>query len=291
MTRIPSLPIAILLLPLTSVADSPTSSTPDFAALELPPEISLWPGSAPGAIKENFPWEPYAQEWRQDADGGRMVIWVTEPSLQVFRPQNPNGTGLVICPGGGYNIVVIEREGWQVARRLNEFGITCFVLKYRHYDRDAALQDAHRALRLVRSRAGEWGVDPQRLGVGGFSAGAHLACRAGLVLDQPETWEKDATDALSKRPDFLLLVYGEMNTYFNEPVPTLGPETPPAFLVGSQPDHPEFRLQFYQRLIGAGAAAELHLFATGEHGFGANPTTQPGKQWPGLFARWLEVLD
>jgi acetyl esterase/lipase len=242
------------------------------------------------------------------------------PRMYPYLPDRAiaTGTGVVICPGGGYQHLAIEKEGFAVARRLNGLGVAAFVLEYRQGGGANAhpipLRDAQRAIRLVRARAGEWGLDPCRIGIMGFSAGGHLAATAGTHFDAGDPKTADPVERLGSRPDFLILIYPVISmregiTHAGSRQHLLGDapdaklveslsnetqvtaQTPPAFLIHGGEDRvviPENSLLFYQALRAAGVPAELHLFEKGGHGFGlgAKPDL-PIAQWPALCAAWL----
>lgn len=263
----------------------------------------LWPQGAPGA------------EGDQDGD---------KPSLTVYLPSKDKATGaaVVICPGGGYGFLATDHEGHQVARWLNSFGVAGFILKYRHrrsgagYGHPAPLQDAQRAVRMVRSRAKEWGVDPGRIGILGFSAGGHLASSAGTHFNKRYSKAADSTDQVSCRPDFMVLLYpvisltewfthsgsrrnllGEdpdrklVESLSNEKQVT--PETPPTFLVHAYEDKAvpaENSIYFYLALRKAKVPAEMHIYQKGRHGFGLGADHGPVSSWPDLCADWMRGL-
>lgn len=282
--------------------------------------IALWPtGLAPGD-------KPLAQAPRvieRSADPAlpdRYITHVSEPYLVVYRPARPNGTALLVTPGGGYQRVVLDKEGSAlVPAFVEQGGITLFVLRYRlpgegREDRDGALADAQRALRLIRARAGEWQLDPRRIGVIGFSAGGHLAARLGNGFKQPVYPATDAIDRVSARPDFQLLVYPVIDMAGTDAHPgsrerLLGPQpepalqrhysmqhqvradTPPTFLVHAGDDEAVpvgNSLAFYAALRQAGVPAELHVFPHGGHGFGTRGITGlTTAAWPRLALDWI----
>jgi acetyl esterase/lipase len=285
-----------------------------------PDRIALWPtGLAPGDIRLAQP----PQIVERSADPvlpDRYITHVSEPYLVVYRPVRPNGVGLLVTPGGGYKRVVLDKEGSAMAPAFVERGgVTLFVLRYRlpgegRADREAALADAQRALRLIRSRAAQWQLDPHRIGVMGFSAGGHLAARLGTGFDQPVYPATDAVDRVSARPDFELLIYpvidmagpdthGGSRDRLLGPQPDaqqlshysmqyqVRPDTPPTFLVHAQ-DDPAVpvgnALQFYRALLRAGVPAEMHLFPHGGHGFGVRGTHGlTTAAWPRLALDWI----
>jgi acetyl esterase/lipase len=265
-----------------------------------PEVVLLWPGGAPGA--------------KGDADGDK-------PNLIVYLPskQTATGCGIVICPGGGYGNLAMDHEGHQVATWLNSIGVAGFILKYRHhgtgYGHPAPLQDAQRALRIVRSRAKELGVDPKRIGIMGFSAGGHLASTVGTHFKDAAKPKGDAIDEASCRPDFMILGYPVIT--FTKPYThrgslrnLLGPQpdkalveslsnetqvtadTPPTFLVHADDDKgvpPENSICFYQALRRAKVPAEMHIYLKGRHGFGMRVKNAPVASWTTRCADWLGV--
>ncbi|HEX5341473.1 MAG TPA: alpha/beta hydrolase [Duganella sp.] len=248
----------------------------------------LWPDGAPGSEKRHNEAEKIDNTY---------VSNIHDPSLTVARanPRHANGAAVVIAPGGGHRMLVFQNEGMVAAKSLNRVGVTAFVLKYRlardqgsnySIENDAAA-DLRRAVRWVRAHAAEYGVDPQRMGVMGFSAGGELV---SLVADNPEPSppaRQDAIDKQSARPDFQILVY---------PGPLGSPakavkDAPPAFIVAGSADKccmPP-ALTLYQQLIGAGVSAELHLYADTDHAFnmGQRSERQSDVHWPDRLADWL----
>ena len=206
---------------------------------------------------------------------------------------------MIVFPGGGYNILAMDLEGTEVCEWLNSIGVNCAVLKYRVPARPggpryaAPLQDAQRAIGMVRSRAEEWGIDPHRIGVLGFSAGGHLAAAASTNFDKRAYTPIDAADQASCRPDFAVLIYP---AYLAPDEKTLAPEltvradTPPTFLVQAEDDpvHVENSLVYFKALKDAKVPAEMHIFPTGGHGYGLRPTDQKVTTWPQLAAQWLK---
>ncbi len=239
------------------------------------------------------------------------------PTLTVF-PAAAGiavGTAVIVCPGGGYARLAVAREGSELVRRLNALGISAFVLKYRlvEYGHPAPLRDVLRAVRIVRSRAAELRVRPDRVGVLGSSAGGHLAACAGTLFDAPEGRTGAALDAVSARPDFLALLYpvitmtapfahagSRKNLIGDRPPPALVERlsvetqvtsaTPPTFLVHTAEDTSvplENSLLFFQALRRAGVAAEMHLYEKGAHGFGTSPGLGPTSEWPRRLEEWM----
>jgi acetyl esterase/lipase len=281
-TSLPLFLILLILTPFSRAADKP--ATPAGAT-----EIPLWSDAAPLPAGVKAPAADYTEQWLGPEDNGYRVRQVTTPSLYYFPadPAKADGSALVVAPGGGFNIVVLEHEGWNVARRLNADGIAVFVLKYRHYAPAAAFADGRRAIRLVRSRAAEWQLDPQRIGLGGFSAGGRLTLGVASLPEPAADAALDSLAAVSARPDFLMPIYPS-------PIRSLGESAvvdanfPPTFLVVAVEDNPLARVaDLATRLRSANVRFEAHLFASGKHGFGIGAGLPGTDQWPMLFATWL----
>jgi acetyl esterase/lipase len=278
-----------------------------LSALAVEPVvIDLWPGAPPGPAVE-LPAEADQTKPSDPLIAGRRIIKlgnVTRPQIAVYRPPANLDTGaaVVICPGGGFHILAYDLEGTEVAEWLNGLGVTGIVLKYRVPFRDpenrglAGLQDAQRALSLVRSRAGEWMLDPHRIGVLGFSAGGDIAGRTVFRADDRRYPAADAVDAVSCRPDFLIMVYGagfvDTDRGQLKPDLALAAAPPPAFFVHAWDDFVDVRnpLALAAEWKRAGGAAELHVFPTGGHGYGLRPIAgQPVTEWAALCARWMKA--
>jgi acetyl esterase/lipase len=270
------------------------------------PVIDLWPEGVPG-LKANAGPEKIDPEGR--------VSNVSHATLTVYRPEHPNGTALIVCPGGSYLFLAFQKEGIEPAQWFNRHGITAFVLKSRlvEYGQPAPLQDILRAIRTVRSQAKTYALAPDRIGVLGFSAGGHLAGSAGTRFADPLGQTGAPLDAVSARPDFLMLIYPviTMEDPFAHPASRqalLGaqpsPElkahwsldqqvtadTPPTFLVATEEDKTvpvKNALLFYEALLKAHVSAELHLFAKGPHGFGLRLTSGPTALWPERAVDWM----
>ena len=239
----------------------------------------------------------------------RAVMHVSQPILEVFRPEFPNGAAVVVAPGGGYARLALDKEGAGAARRLAASGVTVFVLNYRlpgdgwAAGYDAPLQDIQRALRRVRADASNQGVDPGRIGVMGFSAGGHLAAAVLTRFDDPLYVPIDAADAMSARPDFACLVYALMSvgsgpdqypspdTEARQPLPQrVRPGMAPTFLVHAADDRTvpvANSLALFAALTAAGVPAELHVYQEGGHGFGFGLSAdRPASHWPQAFEAW-----
>ncbi len=262
-------------------------------------ERKLWPKTVPGETSD-----PEKAETSKDDGRVLRITYVGQPTLTLYRaPQDTaNGCAVVICPGGGYSILAWNLEGTEIAEWLNSIGVTAVLLKYRVPRRDkdqphvAPLQDAQRAIRLTRQNADSWGVDPQRIGVLGFSAGGHLTVMTGTHWDET-TYEKvDDADDLSCRPDFLVPVYAAYLGDKQDPW-TLGPlvrvteETPPTFMAVTVDDkqrgaHAALLLVALKK---AGVPAELHVYSRGGHGYGLRPSDNPVCTWPKRCEEWMRA--
>ncbi|WP_154857110.1 alpha/beta hydrolase [Cyclobacterium xiamenense] len=264
-----------------------------FALAQGTDTLYLWPGTVPGETEAKH---PPVQTANTSGNVTRLTD-VTDPALVVFEPKGPsNGASVIVCPGGGYNILAIDKEGYEVAEWFNQLGFTAFVLQYRVPDkREPALYDLQRGIRLVRSRASDWKLDPKRLGVIGFSAGGSLAARASTRFGEQTYTPVDAADSLSARPDFSLLIYP---AYLDEgenrsltPELRLNEATPPQFLFGTADDRYGNSV-----LVMAGALRDqkrpgtLHFLSEGGHGYGMRKGNDAAETWPGLAEKWLRRL-
>ncbi|MBN9661546.1 MAG: alpha/beta hydrolase [Acidobacteria bacterium] len=281
------------------------ASTSVYAAEPQPEKI--WPKSAPG---EKGDIGPEADTTKADGAlvAGRRVIRlgnVSEPTITIYpAPKNRNsGAAVVVFPGGGYNILALDLEGTEVCEWLNSIGVTGVLLKYRVPARKdgprwaAPLQDAQRAMGIVRSRAVDLQIDPKKIGVLGFSAGGHLAALASNQYERRSYDALDAADQVSSRPDFAILIYPaylavkEQGDKLAEETPVTA-NTPPSFLVQTEDDgvRVENSLVYYQALKNAKVPAEMHIFAKGGHGYGLRPTELPVTQWPKMAETWMRGL-
>ena len=259
-----------------------------------PPVVNLYPGPAPGS--EDWNWQESYTVGPKD-DIGRISN-VTVPSLTVYLPDKSkaNGTGIVICPGGGFRILAIDHEGHEMARWLNSLGVAAFVLKYRvmrtgddgEKDKEVmaarrkqaiefGAADALEAMRLVRSRAAEWGVAKDRIGITGYSAGGYMTTAVALTHDP------------AARPDFAAPIYATMPEDLTPP-----PGAPPLFLVHADDDRTvssvRNSVRMYSAWKQAGFSAELHIYSKGGHGFGMRKHDLPVDQWPDRLRDWLDTL-
>lgn len=270
--------------------------------------IEVWPaGRVPGAAGVTV--ERLVLERGSPAAHDRAVMHVTRPILEVFRPAQPNGSAIVLLPGGGYVRLAVDKEGAGGARRLVQAGVTAFVLNYRlpgdgwAAGYDAPLQDVQRAVRLVRSRAADWGVDPARIGVMGFSAGGHLAAASLTRHDDVVYAPVDAHDAVSARPDIAVLGYAVMSVGSRAgqyPGPDAEARQPlnervrpgmaPTFILHAADDRTvpvANSLAMFSALKAADVPVEMHLYQEGGHGFGFSlPADRPASHWPDAFEAW-----
>jgi acetyl esterase/lipase len=288
-----------------AVAQTPTSSS--WPASPSHTTIPLWPAGAPGTSTATGPEQDTTTSKDRQVDG-RAVIRignVSQPTITLYsgRTSNNSAPAVVVFPGGGYRIVAIDLEGTEVCDWLNSIGVNCVLLKYRVPESGpfpksgAALQDAQRAVGMVREHAAEWHIDPKRVGVLGFSAGGHLAAAVSTHYEHRLYPAGDAADQLSCRPDFAIILYpgylanAEKNFQFSPDIPVT-PSTPPAFLVQAEDDHVhvENAVEYFMALKKAGVPAELHTYAEGGHGYGLRPTDKPITHWPQLAARWLHTI-
>jgi acetyl esterase/lipase len=310
-----------LALPLAGAAhaqQAPTPYVPGTGTAAWPPRehFKLWPGKAPGA-PATLPPNNFT------INGSFRELWlrgVAEPIVAVYRPAKPDGRAVLSIPGGGYGFVSIENEGIDVARALTPHGITVFALAYRlpregwENGWDVPLQDAQRAMRLIRARATTWGIDAAKLGIVGFSAGGHLGASLAVGHADPVYAPIDTADRLGARPAYAGLVYpvvsfatAGLNSRSSAmllggnqdpallarytPADRITAGTPPVFLVHAMDDSTvpvAQSLLTIERCRAANVPVEAHLLEKGGHGFGAMhlPADAPGRTWPDIFARW-----
>jgi acetyl esterase/lipase len=263
-----------------------------FAAAD-PLEVPLWPSGAPGS--EGITTANVTADLGKNGAHQYRVTQVHNPTITVYLPPREKATGaaVVICPGGGHRYLAIDHEGTDVARWATRKGAAGFVLKYRLARAEGskykvethALDDAKRAVRLVRSRAAEWGVDPTRVGMIGFSAGGEVAALAGTRFDSGSEGAADPIDRLSSRPSFVVLVYPGIRPE----TLTVTKETPPTFLVHADDDRlgADRSATFYLALKKAGVPAELHIYTKGGHRFGMRDSHLPVSKWPERLEEWM----
>lgn len=268
--------------------------------------IRLWPNGAPGRQSATGP-ELDTTTPQDDLIAGKRVVRlgnVSEPTLTIYRAKGKNtGATAVVFPGGAYRILAMDLEGTEVCDWLTSRGITCALLKYRVPDSgpypkySAALQDAQRAVGIVRAHAAEWNINPGRVGVLGFSAGGHLVAALSTHFQQRVYDPVDEADRLSCRPDFAILIYPAYLTLEQQnfaPDPDLRPngKTPPSFIVQTEDDaiHVENALVYFRELKNANVPAELHVYAQGGHGYGLRRTDLPVTDWPSEAENWLRTM-
>ena len=279
--------------------------------------IKVWPGKIPGAIENSV----YKEEDLTNESGVYRISKVTDPTLTVFAPpkEKANGTAIIICPGGGYEHLAYAHEGVATAKWLNEIGITAFILKYRlpsdliMKDKSVGpLQDAQEAMRIVRRNAKEWDINPDKIGIIGFSAGGHLASTLCTHYND-EVYNADTTSA---RPDFSILLYpvismkpdithkgSRENLLGSNPTKTeienfsndlqVNKNTPPAFIVLAENDKSvpvQNSINYFLALKKFNIPAELHIFQTGGHGFGMGKKGETESYWPEVCKNWLQVM-
>jgi acetyl esterase/lipase len=276
-------------------------------------QVPIWPGAAPDPVKYDGP------EYSQIVDQPHELVagkpWVSDervsvPTMTVFSPKGRNtGVAVVVFPGGGYQVLAMDLEGTEVCDWLNSRGITCVLLKYRvpgsskfpksggYPQAPQALDDAQRTISLTRQHAAEWHIDPNRIGVIGFSAGGHLVAATSVHFEKRVYARVDATDDVSCRPDFAIAVYpGHLmvaeNSIALQPdiQDHISKRTPPTFLLQNEDDKVdgvEQALSYYMGLKKAGVPVEMHLYSQGGHAFGLRRTNLPATAWPDLVDKWL----
>jgi len=272
-------------------------------------QVPIWPGTPPDLVADPRP------------ESGASTH-VSRPTMTVYAPKGRNsGAAVLVFPGGGYQVLAMDLEGTEICDWLTSRGVTCVLLKYRvpnsgptlvngrrYYPKvQTALQDAQRAIGLVRQHAAQWHVDPRKIGVIGFSAGGHLVAAVSTHFGQRTYRPVDAADALSCRPDFAIAVYpGHLWAHEDEPRATrrqenltlrpdirVRPDTPPTFLLQAQNDDTdsiEQSLAYYVALQKAGVPTEMHLYAQGGHAFGLRKPNLPIGRWPELVERWMQTI-
>ncbi len=268
------------------------------------PVIELWPDGAPGE-KVNLGEEKDTTKPADNLVAGKPLIrlgHVSKPTISIYRPPANKDTGaaVLVCPGGGYHILAMDLEGTEVCEWLNSIGVTGVLLKYRVPKRDdlerhaAPLQDAQRALGLIRQNASAWKLDPQRIGILGFSAGGHLAAVASCNYERRTYPTMDDADSQSCRPDFAVLIYPayltvQANGDRVAPELPITTNTPPTFIAISldDPVRVENAMFYSLALKEAKVPVELHAYAKGGHGYGLRRTQEPVTTWPDRVTDWL----
>jgi len=247
--------------------------------------IKIWNGLAPGT-------EDRKNE--EEKLGENNIVKVYQPELSVFLPDNKNEkcAAVLVFPGGGYTHLAFDKEGTKISEWLNANGVAAFVLKYR-LDPTEALQDAQRALSLIRSKAAEYRIDPEKIGVMGFSAGGHLA--ANLVLHGSKNSFKDYVDSISCKPDFAILIYAYLGQVTGFPAPlyeSIGKDSPMTFLAHASDDERvpvQESIDYYTALQKAGVPCEMHIFEKGGHGFALENDRGAVRNWGPLCIEWLKT--
>jgi acetyl esterase/lipase len=272
---------------------------------QQPEAIPLWPHGAPGESPLSQP-EADTSGSRGALVAGKSVIRlgnVSSPTITVYSPPGGNNTGaaVLVFPGGGYSILALDLEGSEICQWLNTIGITGILVKYRvpalqtSARKDAPLQDAQRAISVVRNNAVKWNIDPARIGIVGFSAGGHLAANLSNHFDKRTYGVIDESDTVSMRPDFAMLVYP---AYLAGRDGTIAPElsvtasTPKTLLIQAENDSVgvENSLVYFAALRKNRVPAEMHVYAEGGHGYGLRPTVDPITGWPVRAAEWLRHI-
>jgi acetyl esterase/lipase len=272
--------------------------------------LNVWPGTPPDETQTLPPEADTTNAGGRPVAGRRVIRLgnVSTPQLAVHRPAKDKDTGaaVVVCPGGGFNILAYDLEGTEVAEWLNSIGVTAIVLKYRVPFRDAgkrwlaATQDAQRAMSLVRSKAAEWSLDPARIGILGFSAGGAAAALASFDFDRRHYAAIDAIDSVSSRPDFALLIYTGGSTFYDTAKLQLRDDlkvpanVPPLFFVHAFDDNVPVQVPLLLALEAkkAGGSAEVHVYDAGGHGYGLRRVAEfPVTTWPARAEEWLSRRD
>lgn len=283
-----------------------TSAAPAAAPVGDALTAALWPTTPPGTPSASAGERSIARPPDPVRGAITRVTDITRPTLTLYCPAHATGPtpAVLVFPGGGYQLLAVDIEGTEICNRFTRAGIACVLVKYRVPQPSGAeqylhpLQDAQRAIGLVRTHAREWGIDPTRVGVLGFSAGGHVAAVLSNHFAEPAYPAVDAADSASRRPDFAILVYPAYLVVSKDDArlsPLVQPtaETPPTFLVQTMDDPigPENAASYAMALDRVGVPAELHLYPTGGHGYGLRPASgEVAVAWPELSLRWLATL-
>lgn len=274
---------------LSALLMAATLSAGPLSATDTPVALPLWPDGAPGSE---------ARRHEPEKLDGSNVSNIHHPSITPYLPTKDNtGLAVIIAPGGGHSKLCLGHEGYALAERFQAQGIAAFVLKYRlardkdsqgaYTIQDHAMADTRRALRMVRSRAGEWNIKPDRIGILGFSAGGELAAFSAMKSDAGNSASSDPIEKASSRPDFQALIYPGTSHLF-----TVEKGMPPVFIAcgyGDRPDISEGMASLYLKYKAAGVKAELHIYSNAGHGFGYRPGTKTAAgAWPQRFHEWLQ---
>jgi acetyl esterase/lipase len=277
-----------------------------FLIAQERPLIKIWPAGLPAGSVQLAPAKVKALRAKEKVHPRGHVLYCDTPTLTVYLadPELATGCGVVICPGGGYNVLAWQHEGVELAEWFNSIGVTAFILKYRvprripdkiHWE---PMQDVQRSIRVVRRDAAKFKIDPDRIGVLGFSAGGHLTVMAGVQYDTPCYEPVDEADALSARPDFICPIYAAyLGDGYSDGKAELGPlvkvtaQTPPAFMAATWDD--KFRgaqsALLFAKLREHGVSAEFHGYSKGGHGYGIRESEFPVSKWHYQLENWLKV--
>ena len=262
--------------------------------------IPLWPEGVPDESDFKLPEESIELKGPHQIE---IMSNVRAPELTWYPAEKPNGTAVIVCPGGGYNILAYSHEGYEVCEWLNTLGVSAALLKYRVPRREgrpfheAPLEDVHRAIGIIRTRAEEWKVNPKRVGILGFSAGGNLAAHA-VTFAGERTYPTDPkVDSVDPVPNFGVLIYAAYLLEEGKP-DNLNPDikvtgkTPPTFLAVAHDDKRfvEGSARFYIEMFRNGRPCELHIFQKGGHGFGFDKTEEEIRQWPALAGAWMKTM-
>jgi acetyl esterase/lipase len=262
--------------------------------------IPLWPEGVPAESDFKLPEESIELKGPHQIE---IMSNVRAPELTWYPAEKPNGTAVIVCPGGGYNILAYSHEGYEVCEWLNTLGVSAALLKYRVPRREgrpfheAPLEDVHRAIGIIRTRAEEWKVNPKRVGILGFSAGGNLAAHA-VTFAGERTYPTDPkVDSVDPVPNFGVLIYAaylleEGKPYNLNPDIKVTGKTPPTFLAVAHDDKRfvEGSARFYIEMFRNGRPCELHIFQKGGHGFGFDKTEEEIRQWPALAGAWMKTM-
>jgi acetyl esterase/lipase len=290
----------------TTVAIALLCLTVPLHAGEKPRVVELWPGKAPeepgtiGAEIQRMSKQSVKTQV-EITEPTPLITNVTKPTLTVYRParDKDTGTAVIICPGGGYWDLYWQIEGEEVAEWLNTLGVTGIILKYRVPRRPdepkgvparRPLQDSQRAVSLVRGKAKDWGIDPERIGIIGFSAGGHLAIATATSFEERTYKAQDDIDKVSCRPNFAIPVYSGYLKDLLEKGMKIPAKTPPVFLAHGNEDlisTPEHSALMYLALKRAGVSAELHIYARTAHDFGVRKSDRPYATWTQSCTHWM----
>jgi acetyl esterase/lipase len=305
-----------LLTAVSSGAGEPAQSSKTWSPGSGRVQVNLWTGKIPSALKQAAPESVYRVT--DKPVGGRpwnVIYNVSIPRMTIYKPKvAASKTAVIVYPGGGYNLLAIDLEGSEICEWLNSIGITAILVKYRvptpkvgrYHESLQALQDAQRAISLVRSKSKALNIDPKKIGVMGFSAGGHLVAAVSTRFSKRSYPRQDAIDDVSCRPDFAVPLYpGHLWQSVNHPSQatkeglTLNPNitvtksTPPTFLVQSQDDRvddPRNSISYFLALKNANVPVELHMFSSGGHAFGLRKGSLPVGDWPNLVERWMRDM-